>query len=236
MQLFELRKSSEFNITAELHIRTNLTGRDYKIIAIHPNRTVVLTSDYDIHENLLKQRSKLQLAPTIWFAYNFNLQNLSRANNDSQVFSVDLSYPRRNLSAEGWYSVTDNIFDSDLALKWSKRTIYDDSDAEVAPGVLNAALLWRNEPLVGNDKDNQTVLFTLRHPTFTKDITVAGNLYRNPIDLIKAKLQIEYCDEPDQLLSLGAGIRDSSSLVGYRNYSYEVYGKHEISEFDLDVR
>lgn len=47
-EIYDLHNSSIFNITGEFHIRSTQTGQDYKIVAIHPNRTVVLTSDFDI--------------------------------------------------------------------------------------------------------------------------------------------------------------------------------------------
>lgn len=53
-ELYELRNSRLVNITGEVHVRTTMTGQDYKIIAIHPNRTVVFTSDYDFQVIILQ--------------------------------------------------------------------------------------------------------------------------------------------------------------------------------------
>lgn len=50
-ELYILRNSGMYNITGELHVHKSLTGKKYKIIAIHPNRTVTLTSDFDNEVN-----------------------------------------------------------------------------------------------------------------------------------------------------------------------------------------
>lgn len=47
VELYELRNSNNFNLTGELHIHKIETGAKYKVIAIHPNRTVTLTSDFE---------------------------------------------------------------------------------------------------------------------------------------------------------------------------------------------
>lgn len=55
VEIYELHKSKTFNITAELHITTTETGQAYKIVAIHPNRTVIITSDYDFNVSAISQ-------------------------------------------------------------------------------------------------------------------------------------------------------------------------------------
>lgn len=231
-------------------MRTKATGREYKVIAIHPNRTVILTSDYDIQDSSREQKSKLELSPTIWIGYHFKLKNLTQIGNESQNFVVDISYPKRNLSANGWYSVTENTFDSDLAFKWTKDQKDLDDESEIdnyydyGGGVaeeedneraVKAALKWRNEPLNAMDKINQSILLTITHPSFLKDITFNGNYYRNNVDLFKTKLIVDYCDEPEHLLHVECGIRDQTSILGHRNYSISVFASHPISDLDLDA-
>lgn len=50
-ELYELRNSAMYNITGELHVQKTITGGKYKVVAIHPNRTVTLTSDFDNEVN-----------------------------------------------------------------------------------------------------------------------------------------------------------------------------------------
>lgn len=74
-EVFELQKSKAFNITTELHIKTSLTGQDYRIVAIHPNRTVIITSAYDFQDNITRQQSKIELAQNVWLAYDVQIEN-----------------------------------------------------------------------------------------------------------------------------------------------------------------
>lgn len=248
-ELFELGNAEgKINVTGEFHIRTTMTGQDYKVVAIHPNRTVVFTSDFDIQDSTSKQKSRLELAPNVWIAYDFVVVNETRQDNDSQRFTLELSYPKRNLSAEGWYAVTDDSLDSDVTFKWVKNVVpaeeevvdeyeYVDPDAvdDSKPRIMRAALQWRNEALQGIDKLNQTAVFSIRHPSFIQDVTFKGSVYQSSIDLLNANLIVNYCEEEDHLLTMSAVAKDLTSFSGYRNYSFSILGKHEASKFDLSV-
>lgn len=254
-EIYDLKNNHRYNITGELHVRTTEMGQAYKIIAIHPNRTVVITSDYDVHDKTVNQRLKLLLSNDTWIAYNFKMTNLSTQTKDSQTFNIDLEYPKRNLSTSGWYSITNDVFDSDLSFKWTQAKIqatetsdydydqhtYDENDNENendkkitnVERIIKAALTWRNEPLNPNDKCNQTILFVIKHPSFKKDITFMANYYRNDIDLLHGKLIVDYHENPSHLVTLEGGIMDSTQLLGHRNYSMYVIGSQEESHFDL---
>lgn len=254
-EIYELHNSSRFNITGELHIRTTMTGHAYKILAVHPNRTVVITSDYDYQEATTRHRSKLQLAQEIWIAYDLKLQNLTTHLNDSQNIDLTLSYPKRNLSTSGWYGITEEVFDADFEFKWtidknansdsSSENNYDDyGEREDEPKakrvveseerIVRGALKWQNEPLKNNDRSNQTILLTLRHP-FEQDVTFNVNYYRSDIDLVRGKIVIDYNGKPDHLVTFEAGLRDYKPIIGYRNYTLHAFGHHEKSEFDLNA-
>lgn len=251
-EIYTLKKGSEtaWNITGELHVRTTETGQDYKIIAISPNRTVVLTSDYDYQDATVKQRSKVQLSSDVWIAYDFKLTNLTTQTNESQIVSVDLQYPKRNLSTAAWYAITDDAFDSDLTFKWTRAKAvstenneydYDQSSNEdenedeprSEERVVKATLTWRNEPLMPGDKNNQTVLFVIKHPSFQKDVSFNANYYRSKVDILRGKLIIDYHESPEHLLTLEGGLLDSTVMLNHRNYSINLAGTHEVSEFYL---
>lgn len=256
-ELYELKDSNRFNITGELHVSTTETGQAYKIIAIHPNRTVVITSDYDAYDTTVNQKLKLQLSTDLWIAYNFKLTNLTTPTNDSQQFAIDLQYPKRNLSTVGWYAVTDEVFDSDLTFKWTKEKTTTEEEPEDDYGygfggssedseengddnasgdqkTINAAITWRNEPLNKNDKFNQTLLLVIKHPKFRKDVTFNANYYRNNLDLIHGKLMVDYHEDPEHLLTLEGGIIDGSTLqLNHRNYSVRALGLHDVTNFNL---
>lgn len=234
-ELFELGNSKMYNITGEFYSTTRETGQDYKLVAIHPNRTVIFTSQYDYEDNTTKHKSKLELSPTVWLAYDWYVQNLTKADNESQAFSFDLSYPKRSLGASGVYSVSKNTFDSDVAVKWHNKEPQNDYDEITEPKVLKAALIWRNNQLGPNDRDNQTAMLSLGHPSFEKNITVKGLWYRGRFDLLRAFMEAEYCDDPDHLLTFDAVIKDNTQSVGFRNYTYYIKSNHEVSELNLDV-
>ena len=101
---------------------------------------------------------------------------------------------------------------------------------------MQAAFLWRDEPLNNFDIINQTLVLTMRHPSFDQDLAIKGFFYRSPTDLIKTKLIIDYCEEPDHLVTIGLDVQDQTSKIGYKNYTFDIYGSHEISEFDLNVK
>ncbi|XP_058818906.1 uncharacterized protein LOC131681859 [Topomyia yanbarensis] len=231
-EIFELRNQKKFKITGELKITTRDTGREYVITAIHPNRTVVLTADFDEDGDTTKQKSKLQLSPKRWISYDFHLTNLSKPENVSQKFRLDISYPRRNLSAEGWYAVTDNTFDSDITLQYSPNKTNDEDIVE--PRTVKGAVKWVDNS--NNDSTKQTVLVLLGHPTFEHDITLKGVYYSDDRDLLKGNLDIEYTKANNHHVSIGFNAQDRTSVVGYRNYSYTLLGLHEASELDLASR
>lgn len=77
IQIFELRNVENFNLTGELYTTTKeASGQEFKIVAIHPNRTVILTTNYEEEsEQIIKHRSKLELSQTAWIGYNLELSN-----------------------------------------------------------------------------------------------------------------------------------------------------------------
>lgn len=229
-EVFELRNQKKFNITGELQITTRDTGREYVITAVHPNRTVVLTADFDAEGETMKQKSKLQLSPTRWIAYDFHLTNLSKADNESRKFRLEVSYPRRNLSADGWYSVTENAFDSDVSLQYTPNKTSDSDD--LSPRTVKGAVKWADES--AGEVTKQTLLVLLGHPTFEQDITVKGAYYSDETDLLKTNLDISYTQSETHHISIGFNAKDLTPTVGYRNYSYHLFGAHDASDLDLD--
>lgn len=229
-EVFELRNQKQFNITGELQVTTRDTGREYVITAIHPNRTVVLTADFDQEDNKTKQKSKLKLSPTRWIAYDFHLTNNSQADNDTQSFRLEVSYPQRKLSADGWYSVTENTFDSDISLQYTPNKTSDDE--VVQPRTVRGGVKWVDES--DSDVTRQNLLVLLGHPTFEQDITLKGSYYSDEKDLLKTNLDIRYTHADSHHLSVGFNAKDLTSTVGYRNYSYSLFGLHDASNLDLE--
>lgn len=238
-----MNNSDVFNITGEFYNHTTTTGQDFKIIAIHPNRTVVLTADYDYQQNKKIQRSKLELSPKLWIAYNFNSRNKTVGDTESQIYSLELSYPRRNLSAEGWYSSASHSFDSNLELKWVKNkednygeTDDDESDEiDDTPKIMSVTLLWRNNTPNFEDETNHTVMVGLLHPSFEKNVTFKGSYAKSPIDFFKTAFEIEYTEDEMHLITFGCSAQDLTSIVGFKNYSLSGYAYHEASDLEFNA-
>lgn len=76
VEIFELRNVNNFNLTGELYTTYKAGGEEFKVVVIHPNRTVILTTNYEeTFEKNIKHRSKLELSQTAWIGYNLELTN-----------------------------------------------------------------------------------------------------------------------------------------------------------------
>ncbi|XP_017025668.1 uncharacterized protein Apoltp [Drosophila kikkawai] len=229
-EVFELRNTQNFNLTGELHTRTTLQAQDFKVVAIHPNRAVVLSTKYeDVSPEVVRQHTKLELSETAWIGYNLELGNFSKVGNESQSFALEIFYPKRNLSSSGQYSLTDNHFNSDLSFQWAG------GDYDRQPKTIHSNLQWTAEPLHRGDREHRTFALTVAHPLLEKDINCKATYYRGLEDLLKTQLTIEYSDNPDQLIELGAQLKDRFSELGHTNYTFQFYGKHLASELDVQL-
>lgn len=68
------------------------------------------------------------------------------------MFLINISYPRRNFGAQGFYNISDSLVSTDILLVWDK----DNKSVE-------AALDWRKIAL---HRDEIKLLF--KHPSFEK--------------------------------------------------------------------
>ncbi|EDW03099.1 uncharacterized protein LOC6561417 [Drosophila grimshawi] len=230
IEVFELRNTNNFNLTGELHALTTPSAQEFKLVAIHPNRAVVLTTKYeDVNPHVVRQHAKIELSETAWVGYNLELGNYSMNGNESQRFELEIFYPKRNLSTSGWYYLTDNNFNADLALNWVGTGRYEESRK------IRSNFRWTAEPLHKTDRDHQTFGWTVAHPYLEKDINCKAIYYRGLQDLLKAHLTIDYSDSPEQLIVLGAQLRDLHHELGHTNYTFKFYGYHPASELDVEL-
>lgn len=85
IEIFELKNARKFNLTGEFYTIYNEKGDEYKIVMIHPNRTVILTTNYEEEfSKKIKHCSKLELSQTAWIGYSFEMNNYT-------VVSIKLS-------------------------------------------------------------------------------------------------------------------------------------------------
>ncbi|KAH8289923.1 hypothetical protein KR018_003642 [Drosophila ironensis] len=230
IEVFELRNTQNFNLTGELHTRSTLKAQDFKVVAIHPNRAVILTTKYeDVSPEIVRQHTKFELSETAWIGYNLELGNFSKVGNESQSFALEIFYPKRNLSTSGQYFLTDTHFNSDLSFQWLG------GDYEQQPKTIHSNLQWTAEPLRRGDREHRTFGLTVAHPLLEKDIECKATYYRGLEDLLRTHLTINYSENPEQLIELGAHLRDRFAQLGHTNYTFEVYGKHQASELDVQL-
>ncbi|XP_016937028.3 uncharacterized protein Apoltp [Drosophila suzukii] len=229
-EVFELRNTKNFNLTGELHSRTTISAQDFKVVAIHPNRAVVLSTKYEeVSPEVVRQHTKLELSETAWIGYNLELGNFSKVGNESQSFALDIFYPKRNLSSSGQYYLTDTHFNSDLSFQWLGGNYAEQ------PKEIRSNLQWNAEPLRRGDREHRSIALTVAHPLLEKDINCKATYYRGLRDLLKTHLTIDYSEYPDQLIELGAQLTDRYSELGHTNYTFQVYGKHRASELDVQL-
>lgn len=197
----------------------------------------------------MQQKSKIELATDHWLGYDIHLRNETTDASDKRWFYFEIMYPQRNISANGSYALTEESFDSNIQFEWAQKdtievqTDYsydygdlatDDSETEVTDKkYINAGLSWKSEPMDEGDLDKQSLVFSLRHPSFEKDVTFKGTFYRGNVDLIRLGLVVDYSDDEMHLANVSAAVRDLSSIVGYRNYTIEILANHEASELAL---
>lgn len=96
-------------------------------------------------------------------------------------------------------------------------------------------MLWQDEPLKRGDIDHQSLLLTVGHPYLRKDVTLKGNYYRGNVDLLRTDLVIDYSDDRDHTIALGAVLRDLYQEYGYTNYTLKFYANHLASELDIQL-
>lgn len=62
-----------------------------------------------------------------------------------------------------------------------------------------------------------------------------GLLYRSTLEVLKTEIEFEYSEEEDQLAKFTTVLRNLTSEVGYKNYTFQITGVHEPTEFNLLV-
>lgn len=138
---------------------------------------------------------------------------------------AELSYPKRKLTVDGYYVTSADVFTSNMTFSWSAALNNNTK-------VVRTSLLWRIEPLSQNDRDNQTIIFSLGHELLEKDLLIKGNLYRGIKDIIKANVHIDYSYDPQNLIEVNALLTDLSSRNDYTKYAVKFLAYHKASQIN----
>lgn len=174
MEIFDLHKKDRFNITGEFIVEVIDNQQKYKLIAIHPNRTIIISSDYLTGNDYTNHSCKVELAPTVWIGFNVDIKNQSTDNIDSKEIKFLVSYPTRDVTALGSYVLTADSFDTDVQVSWHMAEVVNEfanEDDEITPQdskQIHCRVQWKNHDLVEGEIDHQTMLLGLKHPSFRK--------------------------------------------------------------------
>lgn len=242
MEIFDLSKENRFNITGEFTVDIKGEKQSYKLVAIHPNRTIVWKSDFDAVDTKTFQSSKLELAKNIWIGYNFDVSNHTKEDAESQEAELKISYPSRDISVGGLYLLKEDSFDTDLTVKWLKKEIpAEDENNEEEPEepsddemkIIQGKFQWRDIETSLKGKDHQSILIGLKHPKFEKDVILLGSYIHEEMNRARVEVDFDYANDEDHHASFTSEIKNLSEDVGYKNYTIAMTGKHTASELNL---
>lgn len=234
-----MSKENRFNITGEFTVEIIDDKQKYKLVAIHPNRTIVWTSDYSSMNSRTYQNSKFELAKNVWLGYSIEVFNYTNSEHESQELKMKVSYPKRDVSLGGLYVLKDDSFDTDVTIKWLKKEEQSedksrkDESASDEPKTIQGTLQWRDLAASINNKDHQSVMIGLKHPSFDKDVTLQGSYYHDKFNSAKIEVDFDYTEDEDHHAKFRTDVKNLSEDVGYKNYTISVLASHLASELNL---
>lgn len=229
--MFDLSKDNRFNITGEFTVEIEDENQNYKLVAIHPNRTIVWTSDYSSLETRTYQSSKIELASNVWLGYNLEILNHTKVEVESQEVKAKLSYPARDVSVGGLYTLKDDSFSTDFKVKWLKKEV--EAGETPIEKVIESNILWRDHKASETNKDHQSIMLGLKHPSFDKDVTINGFYYRDAMKSARVEIDYVYTEDEDHHAKFAAEIKNWSEELGYKNYTVSVLSSHPATNLNL---
>jgi hypothetical protein len=163
---------------------------------------------------------------------------------EGQNLMLEVSYPKRKVAIGGKYELKIDSFDTNLNMKWNSKRNDDDDDDEnnseqndddANMKSVDGSFQWKDLTDTTN-LNHQSILFTLKHPKFEKDITLQGVYYTDVKTVAKVEIDIDYTEDEDQHAKFIAELNNLSEDVGFTNYTVFIKGDHHSSElhFVLD--
>ncbi|CAB3385673.1 Hypothetical predicted protein [Cloeon dipterum] len=223
VEVFKLRNEQSFNLTGQLEVLTNEHGKEIKITAMNPNRTVHLSTDYMVVDRVLHHKSRIQLEPEAWLAYNVVIANLTEDEEFARKrMTFNLQYPERNLTFKGNYTHSSSSLSSDVALFWER-----DKEEKT----IGAAVDWKK---ISVKPIQQVTAIHLRHPSLERDVSLTLNLYRDERKLYDIKADLEYVEDEEEKLEIFSHLQDDT-LDKSKAYKLVFGAKHPATTFDLKV-
>lgn len=255
VNVYRLDNSSAFNIAGESQVKTFHEGQEMEFKAEHLNRTVTLRTDYRILSGEFDHNCWIELAKDAWASYKLNIVNKTTEQVDNQFIIINVAYPRRNISLDGFYWIAAGELNSEAKLRWNKtkshvrESSFDDDNVDgdeyenvnedestLHERTIGLAFLWKNITRNEDHGDKQMAVLSLKHPSFSKDATITGHLSRrDKTAVLNASLVVDYSDNPDKLARLFTVINNETRESGDIHWSYVISGKHPQTHLDLDV-
>lgn len=172
-------------MTGEFTVKIEDDKQTYKLVAIHPNRTIIWRSDYTSLDLKTHQSSRIELAKNIWLGYDIEVLNHTKVGeHESQEMKFKLSYPTRDVAIGGTYVLKDDFFNTDVTVEWLKKEIEpeqkdnedeNENEEQEKPQseskTIQGKLQWRDHEAGNKTKDHHSVLLGLKHPSFEKDVS-----------------------------------------------------------------
>ncbi|KAG8042041.1 hypothetical protein G9C98_000032 [Cotesia typhae] len=251
VNVYRLDNSTAFNIAGESQVKTFHEGQEMEFKAEHLNRTVTLLTDYRVLPGEFDHNCRIELGKDAWAAYKLNIVNKTTEEVDNQFIIINISYPWRNISLDGFYWIAAGELNSEAKLHWNKTAsnyakeeeeesssyMDDEEDQSILrERTIGVAFLWKNVTDSDDHGDRQMAVFSLKHPGFSKDATVTGHLSRrDKTTLLNASLVVDYSDNPDKLVKLFTVINNETREPDEFRWSYVISGKHPQTRLDLDI-
>ncbi|GLH12107.1 Apolipophorins, partial [Gryllus bimaculatus] len=219
-EVFKLNNMTAFHLTGELKIKTTHSGQDILMTAKHLQRVVTLQTDYDQKDNEFTHRSMLTLDPDSWASYDITIVNKTTDEKDEEHIDLNFAYPQRNFTVSGYYQLANNSLSSEMKFVWDKET-----------RSVGTSLDWKR---LSYKPNKQHAVFSIKHPSFIRDITLNGIYYSDDKDLINVSTDLVYSNDARKKLSLSGKIQDISQGRN-KKYQYQILGSHPATRLDLNA-
>lgn len=236
MEVFDLGKENRFNISGEFLIDTQGDTQNYELTAIHPNRTIVLNSQFKAVDKVMLHSSKVSLADDVWLSYNVDITNHTNSSAESQELNIKILYPDRTLFIDSLYLLKSDSLNTDIKAKWSKMKGSEERNSgelEVEEKNVAANFQWFDHKPNELGRDQQSVILTLKHPSFDKDVSLTGSYYRDGFNVTSLEIDFVYTEDEDHHAKFKSEIRNVTAREGNKNYTVAIYASHVVSELNL---
>nr|XP_018903254.1 PREDICTED: uncharacterized protein LOC109034507 [Bemisia tabaci] len=220
MEFYKLHNRTAFNLTGEVLVNQNATGRLDSFKLMNAKRSLVMQSylGKDYH---YEHRTFLTLRNELWAGYEVKLSNKETTWFGKEV-EFKLTYPLRNITLIGDLILGDSFLNSQLTVN---------SDTIYSAKTVGTGLTWKR---MSTSADHHQAVVMITHPSLKKNITLTGNYVQYNYSQADLKLVLEYSLDRNKKVEILGNLLDNSSSSGY-DYSLTFNGKHPATRFKFDL-